>query len=120
MISLSDFQVGQTVVISDDDWLFSNRREATVAKVGRKYVTLTGFWQRQFYVGYSDDALVEKTEYGAACLLFPTEEAYQMAREKALLERKLQQVFDVLNIRKLSYEQLKRIDAILESQAEED
>ncbi len=121
MISLSDFQVGQTVVISGDRY-YPDGRVTTVAKVGRKYVTTADLWQTQFYAGYGkNNCLTEKTEYGAPRSLYPSEEAYRQAREKSALENKLRQAFDWSKIRKLSYEQLKRIDAILEeSQAEED
>ena len=113
MIQLSDFKPGQEVIITEDRY-FSDWHKATVEKVGRKYVTLAGVWQRQFYVGYADDALVEKIDYGTACLLFPTEEAYQKARDRAMLKKKLRQVFDWSNIDKLSCEQLKQVDAIVE------
>lgn len=114
MIQLSDFKPGQEVIVSGDR-SFPNGRKAIVEKVGRKYVTLKESWHRQFYVrNETDDCLVEKSEYGAPSALYPTEEAYQMVVKRAALERKLRQVFDWSNIRKLSYEQLKQIDAIVE------
>lgn len=112
MIQLSDFTPGQVVIVSDGRRSPTSRK-ATVKHIGRKYVTLEGNWQQKFYVGYEEDCLVEKSEYGASSFLYPTEEAYQRAMHRAELEMKLRNAFDWSNISKLTYEQLKQLDAII-------
>lgn len=116
MIQLSDFHVGQTVVIVE-----KQRRGAvyqtTVAKIGRKYVTTAGNWGKQFYVNNPKDSyLVEKSIYGAASLLYPSEEIYQQAVEKSTLEQQIRRSLDWPHISKLTLDQLRRIKAIIEEQ----
>lgn len=116
MIQLSDFHVGQTVVIVENQ-----RRgavyQATVAKVGRKYVTTAGRWGQQFYVNNPKDPyLVEKSIYGAASRLYPSEENYQQAVEKSALEQQIRRSLDWPYISKLTLDQLRRIKAIIEEQ----
>ena len=49
MIQLSDFHVGQAVVIVENQRRGMVHR-TTVAKIGRKYITIAGNWGQQFYV----------------------------------------------------------------------
>lgn len=117
MIQLSDFKVGQEVVISGDR-RFPEGRKTTVIKIGRKYVTVDGVWrERQFYADNREDYFVEKIEYGAPSVLYPSEEAYRYAMERARLREKMRRFFDWSNRTKLTLEQLQRIDAIIEESA---
>lgn len=117
MIQLSDFKVGQEVVISGDR-RFPEGRKTTVIKIGRKYVTVDGVWsERQFYADGREDYLVEKITYGSPAALYPSEEAFQNATERARLREKMRRTFDWSSRTKLTLEQLKRIDAIIEESA---
>lgn len=117
MLQLSDFKVGQTVIISGDR-RYPDGNKVTVSKVGRKYVTVKNNWgERQFYADGREDYLVEKITYGSPAALYPSEEAFQNATERARLREKMRRTFDWSSRTKLTLEQLKRIDAIIEESA---
>ena len=114
MIQLSDFHVGQAVVVVENQRR-GNVYHTTVAKIGRKYITIAGSWGQQFYV--SDPKapyLVEKSIYGAASLLYPSEDAYQQAVEKSALEKQIRNAMDWPYISRYTLDQLRRIKAIID------
>jgi len=113
MISLSDFTVGQAVVVSGEHGRRGVRR-ATVEAIGRKYVTISGGWGAKFYVNHAeDDCLTEQNRYGAPATLFPSEQAYAERVEKEGLKKFVRNACDWPNNGKLSLDQLRRIAAII-------
>lgn len=113
MISLSDFTVGQAVVVSGEHGRRGVRR-ATVETIGRKYVTISGGWGAKFYVNHAeDDCLTEQNRYGAPATLFPSEQAYAERVEKEGLKKFVRNACDWPNNGKLSLDQLRRIAAII-------
>lgn len=114
MIHLSDFHVGQAVVVVDDQRR-SNVYHTTVEKIGRKYITIAGDRGKQFYARDPKSTyLVEKSIYGAAALLYPSEDAYQQAVEKSSLEKQIRNAMDWPYISKYTLDQLRRIKAIID------
>ena len=115
MIQLSDFHVGQTVVIVENRRCGAVYRVA-VAKVGRKYVTTAGRWGQQFYVNNPKDPYLVGSLYGVASRLYPSEESYQQAVEKSALEQQIRRSLDWPYISKLTLDQLRRVKVIIEEQ----
>lgn len=114
MISLSDFSVGQTVVVFGELGRRGVRR-ATVEAIGRKYVTISDGWGAKFYVNHAeDDCLTEQCRYGAPATLFPSERAYAERVEKEGLRKFVRNACDWPNNGKLSLDQLRRIAAIIQ------
>lgn len=79
-MEIKAFKPGQTVYIMGTDRRDRGdhaARKAEVAKVGRKYVTISGRWGERFRetVGRSKPYLIEEMEYGSPRLLFPSEAA---------------------------------------------
>ena len=112
-MNLSDFQIGQTVVMSRDR-RYPDGQLGEVTKIGRKYVSVkVGAWERQFYKDDYNDRFVEKVDFGSPMELFASEESYRQSVDREKICQKLRFVFDWSNIRKLTYEQLKQIDAIV-------
>lgn len=115
MISIKDFKVGETAYL-----LTGNRtrelRPVTILKVGKKYVTVREVYLERKYgeEDYSPDALVEKTEFGSADLLFVSEQAYKDYLEKLELEKWLQNTVARYGRLNFSLEQLRKVKAILE------
>jgi len=110
MISIKDFKVGDTVVIYNT--YYKRTQQATVEKVGVKYVTTTGGWPHQFYKpDYCTNHLVLKSQTTAEDLLFKSEKDLQEYLERIKLIRWLR--FD-LKYNQLSLDQLKRIKKITE------
>lgn len=114
-MQLSDFHAGQTVVLVNFDMRFAVPKVTTVAKVGRKYVTLSGYRGQQFYVQHDTDPyLIERSIYGAPDVLFPSKEAYRLYREGQALRVYLRKVFDWSSAKKLTLDQLRRIKSIVD------
>ena len=81
-MNIKDIKPGQTVYILCRD-REPNIIDRTVKCVGRKYVTLVGNWQEQFYLrNESDDYLVEKIDMGYSRYLFATKELFSFAKNK--------------------------------------
>lgn len=114
MISLSDFSIGQEVVVVGSGGR-KGTRHATVTKVGRKYVSISGGWGEQYFVNDpTADSLVEKSIYGSPARLYPSVKAYESMLERVELEKKVKDACDWYNIRRLSTDQLQRIMAIIQ------
>lgn len=114
MISLSDFSVGQTVVVCGEHGRRDVRR-ATVEAVGRKYVTISGGWGTKFYINHAeDDCLTEQNRYGAPASLFPSERAYAERVEQEELKKYVRKACDWPYNNKLSLDQLRRIAVIIQ------
>lgn len=115
MLRVSDFKVGQKVVVVDNHQ-YGDGQQAVVSKVGWKYVTVQWYSrERYFGVGGLEDAkyLLENTDYGTPAMLFPSEEVWKEEKERAELEREIRSASDWRNMTNLSLDQLRRINAIL-------
>lgn len=119
MISLSDFSVGQDVIVVGSGGR-KGTRHAVVVKVGRKYVSVSGGWGEQFFVNDpTSDSLVEKAIYGSPARLYPSETAYRKMLERVELENSVKAACDWYGVKRLSLEQLQRIIAIIQEGAVE-
>lgn len=114
-MQLSDFKVGQTVVITDGN-VRSEYVVTTVEKVGRKYVTVSAYWHsNKFYVRRPEDCyLFEDSIYGSPAILFPSEESYQQYVEKRNLENLIGRAIRQYGVSKLNTDQLYQLKKILE------
>lgn len=79
-MDIKSFKPRQTVYIVGDARRPRDKfsaAKAEVAKVGRKYVTISGRWGERFREAHNRDMpyLIEETEYGSPRLLFPSEDA---------------------------------------------
>lgn len=118
MIALSDFKKGQAVfVVKTTARRTAEGSTAIVRSVGRKYVTLDEPWARQFYVNSpADDCLFEKTDFGGAARLYLSEEAFLQREEKIGLIRTIYHTFSFPYSVRLSLDQLRRINEILQEE----
>lgn len=112
-MTIKDFTVGQTVFLLSENKGRTGSpviTERTVAKIGRKYVTLNGVWEEKFE-DCGSEYLIEHTNF-AKRYLFSDRNALE-----AFLERKqLVRWFVTLNDTKLkecTLEQLKKAKEIL-------
>ena len=104
-ISLKDFNVGQNVYILNNDRREEVIIKATVFSVGRKYITVErGYLTSKF-------GLIEKCEYGAADICFPSIQALNDYKEKKELNLWLSNISVFGN--KFSLEQLRKVKEIL-------
>lgn len=86
-------------------------RPVEVTKVGRKYFTCgSGIWGTQYYI----DGWAQKTEYSANTRLYATEAEWEKEKEKNNLSGKMREFFNRDGERKLSLEQLRAIDEVIE------
>lgn len=90
-MKIKDFKVGQTVVILDERGRTRDRIATTVAKVGRKYVTVshTGGGSEERYKALESEKfgyLVEDKEYGERNILFSSQQAADEYIEKEELK----------------------------------
>lgn len=117
-MKLSDFKVGQPVFVMGDGHTQKTRfqvNEATVVKVGRKYVTISGSWGLQFGV-FSEGLpyLSEKTDVGTPRRLFPSKEAVDEFCEREQLKAWACAAIDWTKVDRLSTAQLRDMKRILE------
>lgn len=107
-MNIKDIKPGQTVYILCRD-REPNIIDRTVKCVGRKYVTLVGNWQEQFYLrNESDDYLVEKIDMGYSRYLFATKDAVDLFIKRCSLESKIRRnISSVLS--KMSMDQICQI-----------
>ena len=75
MISLSDFHVGQKVIIVEH-FKDSNVKYSTVEKVGRKYITVSGRYSNTFYVNNEKDNGTNGADKDGRC--HPTQKPIQL------------------------------------------
>lgn len=120
-MTIKEFHVGQTV------FLMGERRglktqytttQATVAKVGRKYVTINDAWGRQF--GETSDHrpyLREHKDNGTPLMLFHSQEAVDTYIEHEELKKWVREAADWSKIDRYSLEQLREVKRILEQSA---
>lgn len=121
-MDIKQFTVGQTAYLIGEGNRKEKERgytEVKVVKVGRTYVTTqlnSGCWERRFHTGYNDNDpyLIEKVTCGSPCFLFPTIEAFNEYTEYNQLKDKLRRAFEWCNIGKLTLNQLRAVNRILE------
>lgn len=117
-MKIKDFSVGQTVFIIGER--IRSRGElnivkAEVAKVGRKYVTISGRWAAQFKAtAESLPYLVEQTEYGSPRFLFPSEQAFNEYKEREELKDWVRRMAGWDKINRYTLVQLRAVKKILE------
>ena len=118
VVDIKAFEQGQTVYIVGTDRQRRGERavrEAEVAKVGRKYVTISGRWGERFRKTLGDAPyLIEATEYGSPRILFPSEDAAREYREREELEEWVRLAADWKKIDCYTTEQLRAVKKILE------
>lgn len=90
-MDIKSFKPRQTVYIVGDARRPRDKFSAVkaeVAKVGRKYVTISGRWGERFREAHNRDMpyLIEEAEYGSPRLLFPSEDAVREYQEREELK----------------------------------
>lgn len=118
-MEIKAFQPGQTVYIMGTDRRDRGDqavRKAEVAKVGRKYVTISGRRGERFRetVGRSKPYLIEEMEYGSPRLLFPSEAAVREYKEREELKEWVRRATDWDKVDRYTIEQLRAVKQILE------
>jgi hypothetical protein len=119
-MDIKSFKLGQTVYIVGDARRPKDKFSAVkaeVAKVGRKYVTISGAWGERFREAYNDrnmPYLIEETEYGSPRLLFPSEDAVREYREREELKEWVRVAAGWDKIGRYTLEQLRAVKKILE------
>lgn len=112
MIKLSDFTVGQDVVLVHTSYGKPFITHEKVAVVGRKYVTISGGWKQRFYVNHDrDNYLLEAVSMGSPGYLFTSEAAFHAEQERKETAREIRNLWPEID--KLSLDQLRRILNIL-------
>lgn len=117
-MEIKAFKPGQTVYIMGTDRRDRGdhaARKAEVAKVGRKYVTISGRWGERFRetVGRSKPYLIEEMEYGSPRLLFPSEAAVMEYKEREELKEWVRRATDWDKVDRYTIEQLRAVKQIL-------
>ena len=120
MIDIKDFNVGDAVYIKSADRNYETLRQATVIKVGRKYITVFEHgWKTQYSAeDYCPMALVEKVDAGSPSLLFKSEQAYNDYKELKRLVMWLRNAAARMYDDTYSLDQLRKVKAILEAKDE--
>lgn len=119
-MTIKDFKVGQTALVMSGSLNQKEKYltyEVEVVKVGRKYVTVrtTGRHEMKFEETFGSRLyLLEKTEYGAARLLFSSNEAIEAHKEKRELEKWARDVFSLSRAERYTLAQLRAVKKILE------
>ena len=112
MIKLSDFTVGQDVVLVHTAYNKPFITHEKVAVVGRKYVTISGRWKQRFYVNSDkDNYLLEDCPMGSPGSLFVSEAAFHAEQERKETARGIRNLWPKID--KLSLDQLRRILSII-------
>ena len=109
-MELSDFKVGQTVVVETGP---KNSYESTVVKVGRKYITISGPWYPRFHIVSANSKYCVETDGGLNRKLFPSRKAYDDYCEWDSLLCWFQQFCHGQGLRHSSLEQLRDAKQIL-------
>lgn len=108
MIKLSDFTVGQDVVLVHTAYHDPFITHEKVAVVGRKYVTISGGWKQRFYINHDrDNYLLEDASMGSPGQLYPSEEAFHVEQERKEMVKEIHNLWPKID--KLSMDQLRRI-----------
>lgn len=112
------FKVGQTAFVMWDGYNQRNKysiTEATVVKVGRKYVTAGNSWGMQFKeTADCRPYLIEHLERGTPRLLFPSKEAVDVYIERENLKNWVRVMAGWDKIDRYTVEQLRAVKKILE------
>lgn len=116
-MEIKAFKPGQTVYIMGTDRRDRGdhaARKAEVAKVGRKYVTISGRWGERFRetVGRSKPYLIEEMKYGSPRLLFPSEAAVMEYKEREELKEWVRRATDWDKVDRYTIEQLRAVKQI--------
>lgn len=118
--TIKDFTVGQTAYIELTGNASRGKTkkecivECTVQSIGRKYVTANGIQFRETDANYGG-GLVEKTDYCVDFILYPNKQAISDKMEKESLLDKIKYKTD---FSKMSLEQLRKIDEIIDDYRE--
>lgn len=121
-MTIKEFHVGQTVFLMGEHRGLQTQyttTQATVAKVGRKYVTINDVWGRQF--GETSDHrpyLREHKDIGSPLMLFPSQDAVDIYIEHEELKKWLREAANWSKIDRYTLEQLREAKRILEQPAE--
>ena len=110
-MDIKSFKPRQTVYIVGDERRPRDKFSAVkaeVAKVGRKYVTISGRWGERL------PYLIEETEYGSPRLLFPSEDAVREYQEREELKEWVRVAAGWDKIGCYTLEQLRAVKKILE------
>ena len=118
-MDIKSFKPRQTVYIVGDARRPRDKFSAVkaeVAKVGRKYVTISGRWGERFREAHNRDMpyLIEETEYGSPRLLFPSEDAVREYQEREELKEWVRVAAGWDKIGRYTLEQLRDVKKILE------
>lgn len=118
-MDIKSFKPRQTVYIVGDARRPRDKFSAVkaeVAKVGRKYVTISGRWGKRFREAYNRDMpyLIEETECGSPRLLFPSEDAVREYQEREELKEWVRVAAGWDKIGRYTLEQLRAVKKILE------
>ena len=118
-MDIKSFKPGQTVYIVGDAQRSRDKSsavEAEVARVGRKYVTISGRWGERFREALNGNMpyLIEETKYGSPRLLFPSEDAVREYREREELKEWVRVATGWDKIGRYTLEQLRAVKKILE------
>lgn len=118
-MDIKSFKPRQTVYIVGDARRPRDKFSAVkaeVAKVGRKYVTISGRWGERFREAHNRDMpyLIEETEYGSPRLLFPSEDAVREYQEREELKEWVRVAAGWDKIGRYTLEQLRAVKKILE------
>lgn len=118
-MDIKSFKPRQTVYIVGDARRPRDKFSAVkaeVAKVGRKYVTISGRCGERFREAHNRDMpyLIEETEYGSPRLLFPSEDAVREYQEREELKEWVRVAAGWDKIGRYTLEQLRAVKKILE------
>lgn len=128
-MTIKGFKVGQAVVILGDGGVgrasAKGRTEATVTKVGRKYVSVmpvSGGYETKYRESENNKLgyLVEQTDFGAPRILLPSPHAADIYLEIEELRLWLVRAAGWDSVHRYSLEQLREVKKILERVRPED
>jgi len=121
-MTIKEFHVGQTVFLMDERRGLKDQyttTQATVAKVGRKYVTINDVWGRQFKETHDRRPyLYEHKDAGTPLMLFPSQEAVDTYIEHEELKKWVRYAASWSKIDRYTLEQLREVKRILEQPIE--
>lgn len=116
-MKIKEFHVGQTVFLMGERRGLKDQyttTQTTVAKVGRKYVTINDVWGRQFKETHDHRPyLYEHKDAGTPLMLFPSQEAVDTYIECEELKRWVREAASWEKIDRYTLEQLREVKRIL-------
>lgn len=115
-ITQKDFTVGQTVFLLNENKGRTGGpiiTERTVAKIGRKYVTLNGLWEEKFE-DCGSEYLIKHTDFERRHL-FPDRNALEAFLERKQLVRWFATLNDII-LKECTLEQLQKAKKLLQNE----